>query len=473
MSKSLIICLLISGLSFFFIQEADATALTAGDTLCVVSKIEFNGNKHTKEKIIRRELMIREGDTLSHNALTVLIEKTRENMLNTSLFNFVYVDTLFSKEKYSKVELRFKFVERWYLWPFPVIKMADRNFNTWLQSRDPERMTYGFYLQKDNFRGKREKLVASYITGYEKAFGLSYEIPYLTKEQNIGLIFSTLYEKNHTVPYDSYNNKLKEIKDKHGYLQTSLTTSLRLSYRQGIHYYHYLSVTDSRLDISDTILKLNPDYSFQKDRHPEFLSLSYRIKADFRDFQPFPLTGYYVDFEITKKGLDLLGNTHPNQVEIKSSYKKYWQILTRWNYAASLTGKVTLEENQPFFMMKGLGYENDFVRGYEYYVVDGENYLLFRNDFKFNLLKTRVSQVNFVPESVGKIHYAIYLTAFTDAGYAQASRLNNLNFLANRWLVGTGVGLNIVTYYDKVFRFEVSHNHMGETALFVHFVAPI
>lgn len=473
MYKLLLFLILCSSFSFFIPGESYSEALTAGDTLCIVRKIAYSGNKHTKEKILRRELMFFEGDTLSHNELDKLIEKTRENMLNTSLFNFVYVDTAFSKESYSRVDITYKVIERWYLWPFPVIKMADRNFNTWLQSGDPERMTYGFYLQKDNFRGKREKLVASYITGYEKAFGFSYEIPYLTKQQHVGLIVEVTYKKNHTVPYDSYNNKLLEIRDKEYYLQTSLTSSLRLTFRKGIHHYHYLSLIHSRFDFSDTLLHLNPEYSFPLNKSPEYLSISYRFKADFRDFQPYPLTGYYFDFEVTKHGLDLLGNTSPNQLVVKSSLKKYWQIFPRWNYAASVTGKMSFQEYQPFFMMKGLGYENDFVRGYEYYVVDGENYLLVRNDIKWTLLKTRVGQIGFIPESVGKIHYTIYLTAFTDVAYTKTARFDNLNFLANRWIQGSGLGINVVTYYDKVFRFEVSRNHKGETALFMHFVAPI
>ena len=38
---------------------------------------------------------------------------------------------------------------------------------------------------------------------------------------------------------------------------------------------------------------------------------------------------------------------------------------------------------------------------------------------------------------------------------------------------GTGIGIDFVTYYDKVIRFEYGVNDMGETGLFIHFVAPI
>ena len=47
------------------------------------------------------------------------------------------------------------------------------------------------------------------------------------------------------------------------------------------------------------------------------------------------------------------------------------------------------------------------------------------------------------------------------------------NFLDNKFIFGTGIGLDFVTYYDKVLRLEYGVNDMGETGLFIHFVAPI
>ena len=47
------------------------------------------------------------------------------------------------------------------------------------------------------------------------------------------------------------------------------------------------------------------------------------------------------------------------------------------------------------------------------------------------------------------------------------------SFLDNKFIYGTGMGLDFVTYYDKVLRLEYGINDMGETGLFIHFVAPI
>jgi hypothetical protein len=44
--------------------------------------------------------------------------------------------------------------------------------------------------------------------------------------------------------------------------------------------------------------------------------------------------------------------------------------------------------------------------------------------------------------------------------------------LTNKYLFGYGAGLDIVTLYDMVFRFEYSLNNQGEQAFFVNFRAP-
>ncbi len=59
-----------------------------------------------------------------------------------------------------------------------------------------------------------------------------------------------------------------------------------------------------------------------------------------------------------------------------------------------------------------------------------------------------------------------------DAGYV----VNNRSFsgeLPNSLLLSGGVGLDLVTYYDIVTRFELSMNKMGEHGFFIHFIAPI
>lgn len=58
---------------------------------------------------------------------------------------------------------------------------------------------------------------------------------------------------------------------------------------------------------------------------------------------------------------------------------------------------------------------------------------------------------------------AIYPNIYADFGYTrnQYSSLNN-STLANRPLMGVGIGLDVVTWYNFVGRLNYSVNHLGE-----------
>jgi hypothetical protein len=58
-------------------------------------------------------------------------------------------------------------------------------------------------------------------------------------------------------------------------------------------------------------------------------------------------------------------------------------------------------------------------------------------------------------------------------GYISDTRDNVLNPLANDLLVGYGLGIDLVTYYDWVIRFEYSFNKKGESGFFIHFMPSI
>jgi hypothetical protein len=71
-----------------------------------------------------------------------------------------------------------------------------------------------------------------------------------------------------------------------------------------------------------------------------------------------------------------------------------------------------------------------------------------------------------------KANFALYLTAFSDWGYVGAANPNvENNFLANTPLWGKGLGLDMVTYYGIVVRFEYSFNKLNQSGFFLHFLA--
>src|SRR5690606_3219335 len=123
-----------------------------------IDRVFVVGNKRTKEKIIRRELDIYEGQTLTKGLLGQYIEEGKRKLFNTGLFNeveFTVIDLL-----NGKADVIVRLSERWYFFPAPIFKLADRNFTEWWvnQKRDLGRVEYGVRFRHYNFRGLNEKI---------------------------------------------------------------------------------------------------------------------------------------------------------------------------------------------------------------------------------------------------------------------------------------------------------------------------
>ncbi|HOY96159.1 MAG TPA: hypothetical protein PK509_10495, partial [Catalimonadaceae bacterium] len=68
----------------------------------------------------------------------------------------------------------------------------------------------------------------------------------------------------------------------------------------------------------------------------------------------------------------------------------------------------------------------------------------------------------------------VYISPFVDAGYVRnAFVLEENKRLINTPLLGYGVGLNFVTFYDVVFRAEYSMTRHGDKGLYLSFLSDI
>ncbi|MBK7175475.1 MAG: hypothetical protein IPH84_20170 [Bacteroidales bacterium] len=466
--------IILSGMAFLLVNQvsfAISHPFDADHPWFVVNKISFLGNAITKDVILYRELLFKEGDTLYSSDYEQRIEQSRKNLLNTSLFNFV---SIYEVKNGNSLDIRIEVVERWYIWPSPIFELTDRNFNSWWKSRDYSRVNYGFRLKWSNFRGRMENLDLLLRFGKNQHFSLIYSIPYIDKAKKLGTGIEMGYLNRREVGFSTISDHLKYLFDEN-HLLKQIYVAWLISYRRNIHVMHNLSLKYQYVSFADTLLKANPDYFYKEFGSGNYLSLYYKLKADYRDARYYPLSGWYMDLEILKGGFGLAFEKPVNQFWMKSTSRIFIPISKRWYYGGSLVGKISANKHQPYFLMQGLGYDRDYVRGYEYYVIDGTHYLLTRNSIRFALLPEKEITVGAIPSpKFGKIHYAAYLTAFGDAGYTWAdSGIESGNKLPQTLLLGTGIGLDLVTYYDKVFRIEYSFNRSGENGIFIHFIAGI
>jgi len=441
----------------------------------VINSIKVEGNFRTKTSIIMRELTFKKGDTIPASQWEETCLRSKNNLHNTALFNFIDIDT--TAVPTGGYDLKITVVERWYIWPIPILQLEERNFNTWWvqDHRSLNKTDYGFLISDNNSRGRKEILKVKLQLGYTQQWGVSYSIPYITKNQDVGLQFNFTSSQNKEIGYTSVGNVLTFLSTPNNVLQQQYTSALDLTYRQGLYNTHYLELNFAACYINDTIRKLTTDYLPYNLTSTAFFGAKYYFKHDFRDRSAYPLEGYFFDFSLNDYGL---GITIPkeqafNITYVQSSIHKYWKMVDKLYYSVEVEGKVSANGTQPYYLQRGLGYSNDFVRGYEYYVVDGNNYALAKNEIKYRILNVPVQRlpIKGVPQ-FDKAYYAFYLTAYSDWGYVGAADPDvKNNFLANNSLWGNGVGLDFVAYYDIVLRFEYSFNKLNQSGFFLHFLA--
>jgi outer membrane protein assembly factor BamA len=452
-----------------FSSAANAKAFTRIDS------ISLAGNKITRDPIILREIIFKAGDTVRLDMLDSLMQRSRENLLNTSLFNFVDFSKRYTGNDSTKAVIRVALTERWYIWPTPILKISDRNFNVWWQTKDFSRLSYGFYVDWQNFRGRKENLVMKLQWGYDRIVMLTYKIPYLNRRKTLGMGFSFAYARQKETAYQTVHNKQEFYLDSAGYARQDISAYGQLIIRRNIYNTHQVQLGYDRHHFSDSLLQANENYSINLATEVQYLSFGYFFKSDHRDFKQYPLKGYYFDFELLKYGIWTFEMNTLNTIHLLATFRKYFALHPRIYFATGFNGKASAGL-QPYFILRGIGYDRDIVRSYEYYLVDAQHFGILKNNFKFAIIPTQVRKINFIrTEKFSRIYYALYLNLFFDAGYGFYNQDfgQETNDLQNELLLGYGAGLDFVTYYDVVVRFEFSVNKMNETGFFLHFTAPI
>lgn len=446
------------------------TLVTAGNPSekHLIHDIILKGNHKTKDYIIFRELTFTVGDSLSDSELSVKLNESTENLQRQPLFNFVHLQII---ESGRDVDILVEVTERWYTWLWPIFEISDRNFNSWLEKGDFSRVSYGLFLQQENFRGRLEKLHFRLKLGYQQQVSLLYETPYLNRSKTIGAGILLEASRERETGYITQNDKLLYYRSDE-FLRKTQEASVFVRYRPQIHISHTLSFGISHYKFSDTLRNLNFDYSGIDKKETLIPVVGYLMKADFRDNRAYPMKGWYVDALV--EGFGIFPSADYNFLTLRTSARVHVPLSTRWNLALGASTKVSSGGKKPWFLNQSLGYYRDYVRGYEYNVIDGDHFWIVKTNIRYALMPERVATLSCIKaKQFNTIPYAFYLGLFADAGQVWPGGKNASNQLPGRILSGAGMGLDFVTYYDKVLRAEFSINREGAAGFFLHFMAAI
>jgi hypothetical protein len=301
------------------------------------------------------------------------------------------------------------------------------------------------------------------MNGYTKQLALEYKGLILDKKQQWSSSLGMAVGKNKQLDYITTDNKRQFFKSDQTFVHSFFNSYLEFSYRRAIKTKHSFGASYQSFSIPDTILKINPSFSPNKKttiRYPEL----YYILTHFNvDYIPYPTKGYSAEISLRKKGL----GRDMNLWELTSKASGIWRFGDKYSFNLRLVGSLKLPFKQPYINQQFLGFNDMYLQGYEYYVINGVAGGYTKAIFSRELLNTNFHIPSGKIKKLNHIPFRLYAKVYGNAGYVYNPEPGN-NLLCNRMLYSAGVGLDVVTFYDFIVRFEWSFNQLGQNDLYLH-----
>ncbi len=239
--------------------------------------------------------------------------------------------------------------------------------------------------------------------------------------------------------------------------------SLRYYYRPALKTKHTFRLNFASLRIDSAVTVYNPDYFNNGRRQIFYPEASYQMDYTNVDYVAYPLKGVAANLVFVKRGI----TSDMNMWQLYAQSSESWKIAYKTYFVTQNMGTLKLPLNQPFYNQQLFGYGNFYLRGLEEYVVDGVGGLAARNAvlrevFNFSL----PIKIPFL--GLYRVPFRVMAKAFSDVGYVYNNNPDPTNTLSNQMLYTEGVGIDIVTSYDFVFRIEYSFNQLHQNGLFLH-----
>jgi outer membrane protein assembly factor BamA len=393
----------------------------------IIRSVRIDGNDLTQPQVILREMKLHVGDTLSEATLT----KDRDRIYSLGLFNKVAVT---HADTASSTDLLVSVVERWYIWPFPVLGAKFRDVN---------KLYYGLGVTHQNFRGRDERLSTSFSTGYEKSASLTYQNPRLTDDDDIFLRTSLLYQDSHNL--GETNIEFEQIKR---------TASLSLGKRFGLFQTLIGTVGYELWEVPDT----SQGRTVSPDGTDRFWQAGLHYTYDARNVREYPTDGFYFDATAANDGFGSESTirtfTYAEDVRWYTMLNDDWTLA--WHQFSSFTAGGIVPVYHLLILGARLG-----VRGYTRDHFVGEDFVGGSAEVRVPLLSPRYVTLNFLNiHQFNTLRYGLYAAVFADVGkvWFRSDTYDNVP-----WLASAGVGLHFLLPYSAVLRTEFSVNARGDT----------
>jgi outer membrane protein assembly factor BamA len=193
------------------------------------------------------------------------------------------------------------------------------------------------------------------------------------------------------------------------------------------------------------------------------VKLYYAYTLDKRDSTAYPLNGSLLTARVDQSGLGIIGDV--KKFTISALYYRYFNLGKNFYLTGNVGGRLSTPVKQSYIQYNAMGLGRFSLRGYELYVIEGPKFIQNQWTVRKLLFKTEQNLRSILSaRQFSSFHMAIYLKTYFDIGYVEGYPDRFLNErLTDTWIYSYGAGIDIVTIYDLVLRFEYSFNREGES----------
>ncbi|MBD3224005.1 MAG: hypothetical protein GF313_04710 [Caldithrix sp.] len=395
----------------------------AENSLKKIESIFIVGNKHTDDHVIRRELLFEEGDVISDSILQV----SKKRIENLMLFNRVDMKVT---NNVSGHMLIISVTERLYLFPYPAVGLEDRDW---------DKITYGFGLAHDNFRGNNEKLYLLFLFGYRPGYEFAYSNPWVHRKLHLTFDIN-LY--NYTSP-----NRIFDFNEKHFF------TAFTIGKYWTRNFFTKVRFLRDRIQVDDAFAPFLQSGETSEQNYAVYMINRY----DGRDLYAYPSRGWYTMMELRKNGF------FHNDLDYWKAYLDLRHYLSIQSFiVAARLYSVQSMGDLPVYDGVYFGFD-DRVRGHFNRVWSGNHSLLGSVELRFPILPVRYFTIptKFIPQYLTKdLKFGINGGIFGESGQVWQ---DHESFKSDKFIHGYGFGLHFRVPYIEVLRLDLAFDENGNS----------
>jgi outer membrane protein assembly factor BamA len=395
-------------------------ALSASES--VIKEIEdilIIGNNNTHNTVIERELLFEKGQAVSDSALEASLRRI-ENLMLFNRVEFKYIPAN------NGVTLLILITERLYIFPFPILRLEDRNWG---------KISYGIGMAHENFWGWNQKMYGSLVFGERPGSSFLFKDPWVGNKLHFsfGFLYNRFLMTNRLYPFD----------EQHQFSRLSLGRFWTRDF--------YTQIAISHRQIS--VKKEYASYMASLTQQDENTAFSISITYDKRDIHAFPADGFFLSAVISQNGL-FTGylDYRKYSVDIRKYVSIYDVILAGRVYSLQSSG------NLPVYDKIFLGFDQR-IRGHFNEIYEGRHIFSAHFESRIPVVKVRYFTL---PATAGlpayltqNLKFGLYTALFIESGIAYA---NKREFKGKNFKNGFGAGLHFRAPYVEVVRFDYAFN---------------